>query len=357
MAPADEPPPDARRSRVTIKDVARTAGVSVTTASVVLNGRPTAIPVSDKTRRRVLAASAGMDYRPNPFARSLRTGRSRTLGLLVTTIADPFTGEVTQSMDQAARERGYRTLLMLTGLGLSTVGQPASGAHPGQGFVDGALLVGFQLVGYAPFPGVAARHRGMITAIANDPDLPSFTMDMDARHGVHAALRHLCELGHRRLAMIYDARHLAMHTRRAAFDEFIRDTGLPALPGAIGAAESGYYEDGAVSTERLLALPEPPTAIFAANDQLAIGALHAAWRRGLRVPNDLSIVGFDDIPMARYLTPPLTTMRQPMEEMGRRTTNALIDLLEGHAAPSPVADLVLRPELIIRDSTAPPRTR
>jgi LacI family transcriptional regulator len=216
MTRANESSPGALRSRVTIKDVARMAGVSVTTASVVLSGRPTPIPVSAETRRRVLAASVEMDYRPNSFARSLRTGRSRTLGLLVTTITDPFTGEVTQAMDLVARERGYRILVMLTGMGLSTEGQPASGAHPGQGFIDGALLVGFQLAGYAPFPGVVARHRGAITAIANDPHLPSFTIDVDARHGVHAALQHLRDLGHRRLAMIYDARHPAMRARRAS---------------------------------------------------------------------------------------------------------------------------------------------
>jgi DNA-binding LacI/PurR family transcriptional regulator len=295
-------------------------------ASVVLNGRPTAIPVGAETRRRVLAAGAEMDYRPNSFARSLRTGRSRTLGLLVTTIADPFTGGVTQAMDLVARERGYRTLVMLTGMGLSMEGRPSTGTRPGQGFIDGALLVGFQLA-----------------------------IDVDARHGVHAALRHLRDLGHRRHAMIYDARHPAMRDRRASFDEFLRDTGLPTSPGAIGAAEPGYYEDGIVATARLLALPEPPTAILAANDQLAIGALQAAWRLGPRVPDDLSIVGFDDVPVAGYLAPPLTAVRQPLAELGRRATAALIDLLGGHAGTAQAADLVLQPELIIRASTAPPR--
>jgi DNA-binding LacI/PurR family transcriptional regulator len=344
----------ARRPRVTIKDVARKAGVSVTTASVVLNGRPTAIPVGEETRQRVLAAGTELDYRPNPFARSLRTGRSHTLGLMVTTIADPFTGEVVQATDAVARERGYRTLLMLSGMGLSTEGQPAPGEAPGLRFVDGALLLGFQLRGHAPFPGVAARHRGLVTAIPNNPDLPSFAVDVDVRAGVQFALRHLHDLGHRRIAMIYDPRHLRMRDRRAAFEDFLQDANLPATPGAVAAAEATYYEGGTVATAALLANPSPPTAILAANDQLAIGALHAVWRRGLRVPQDCSVVGFDDLPVAQYLAPALTTVRQPIAEMGRTAIETLIDLLESKRPPSPRADLLLQPELVIRDSTAPP---
>ncbi len=355
MPRADDQIPRARPARVTIKDVARKAGVSVTTASVVLNGRPTAIPVGDETRLRVLAAGAELDYRPNPFARSLRTGRSRTLGLMVTTIADPFTGEVVQAMDTVARERGYRTVLMLSGMGLSTEGQPASDEATGLRFVDGVLLLGFQLRGYAPFPGVAAQHRGLVTAIPNNPDLPSFAVDVDTRTGVRAALQHLQELGHRRLGMIYDPRHLRMRDLQTTFDAFVRDANLPTLPGAVGTTEAGYYQGGQVAAERLLALPEPPTAILAANDQLAIGALHAAWRRGLRVPHDLSIIGVGDIRVAQYLAPPLTTVRQPLAELGRRATETLIDLLEERQGLPPVEDLVLLPELIIRDSTAPPR--
>lgn len=354
MRSTGEPAPEPRLSRVTIKDVARQAGVSVTTASIVLNGRPTAIPVGEETRRRVLAAGTALAYRPNLFARGLRTGRSHTLGLMVTTIADPFTGEAAQAMDLVARERGYRTILMLSGMGLSTAGQPDSGEHAGFRFVDGMLLIGFQLVGYAPFPGVEARHRGLVTAIANNPDLPSFAVDVDALAGVHIALRHLRDLGHRRFGMLYDPRHLVMRDRRAAFDAFLRDAALPTNPGASEATEAGYYEGGRIAADRLLALPRPPTAILGANDQMAIGAIHAAWRRGLSVPRDLSVVGFDDIPVARYLAPALTTVRQPIAEMGRRTTATLIDLLDGCQGSPRITDLLLQPELIIRDSTAPP---
>lgn len=355
MPRSGDPAPEKRRSRATIGDVARKAGVSVTTASVVLGGRPSAIAIGEETRQRVQAASAELDYRPNPFARTLRTGRSQTLGLLVTTIADPVTGEVVQAMDAVARERGYRTILMMSGMGLSTEGQPTGGEAAGLRFVDGALLLGFQLLGYAPFPGVAAQHRGLVTAIANNPDLPSFAVDVDARAGALAALQHLYDLGHRRLGMIYDERHLRMRHLRETFDAFVREAGLPTAPGAVGATEASYYEDGKVATAALLAARQPPTAILAANDQLAIGALHAAWQWGLRVPGDLSIVGFGDIGVAQYLAPPLTTVRQPLAELGRRATEVLIDLLEGRGASPTAADLLLQPELIVRDSTAPPR--
>ena len=350
MPRSDEPKAGGRRARVTIGDVARQAGVSVTTASVILNGRPTAIPVGEETRRRVLAAGAELDYRPNPFARSLRTGRSRTLGLMVTTIADPVTGEVVEAMDAVARERGYRTVLMLSGMGLSTEAQPPIGEAPGLRFVDGVLLLGFQLLGYAPFPGVAARHRGLVTAIPNNPDLASFSIDVDARSGIQAALRHLLALGHRRFGMIYDSRHLRMRDLRAAFEEFVREAGLSLEPGAVGATESGYYEGGKVATGQLLTLPQPPTAILAANDQLAIGALHAAWQRRVRVPDDLSLVGFGDIRAAQYLAPPLTTVRQPLAEIGRRATETLIDLLDGQREAQGVEDVVLQPELVVRES-------
>lgn len=204
---------------------------------------------------------------------------------------------------------------MLSGMGRSTEGQPAIDEAPGPRFVDGVLLLGFQLLGYAPFPGVAARHRGLVTAIPDNPDLPSFAIDIDARAGAQAAPRRLQELGHRRLAMIYDPRHLRMRDLRAVFEEFVREACLPLEPGAIGAAEAGYYEGGKVATAQLLARPRPPTAIVASNDQLAIGALHAAWRRGVRVPDDLSIVGFGDIRVAQYLAPSLTTVRQPLDNI------------------------------------------
>jgi LacI family transcriptional regulator len=154
--------------------------------------------------------------------------------------------------------------------------------------------------------------------------------------------------------MIYDPRHLRMRDLRATFDEFVREAGLPEVPGAVGASEDGYYESGKVATERLLALSEPPTAILAANDQLAIGAIHAAWRRGLRVPDDLSVVGFGDIGVAQYLAPSLTTVRQPLAEMGRRATERLIDLLDGRADAHGAEDLLLQPELVVRDSSASP---
>ncbi len=354
MPRSGDPAPELRRSRVTIGDVARQAGVSVTTASVVLGGRPSAITIGEETRQRVLAASAALDYRPNPFARSLRTGRSHTLGLMVTTIADPVTGEVVQAMDAVARERGYRTILMLSGMGLSTEGQPTVDEAAGLRFVDGALLLGFQLLGYAPFPGVAAQHRGLVTAIPNNPALPSFAVDVDARAGARAALRHLRDLGHRRLGMVYDARHLRMRQLRETFEEFVGEAGLPTTPGAVGAAEASYYEDGRVATDALLAMRQPPTALLAANDQLAIGALHAAWRWGLRVPGDLSVVGFGDIGVAQYLAPSLTTVRQPLAEIGRRATEVLIDILEGREDPQPAGDLLLPTELIVRDSSGPP---
>lgn len=355
MGEADTSKKEPSRSRVTIKDVAREAIVSVTTASVVLNSRLTALPIGEEARQRVLVASAALGYLPNPFAQSLRTGRSRTLGVMVTTITDPITDEVVHAVDVVARERGYHTLLMLSGMGLAIEGQPPASESIAQRFVDGMLVSGFQLVGYAPFPGVAQRHRGSITAIANISGLPSFSVDVDMYRGVSMALRHLHALGHRRLGIIYDPRHEAMRDRCAAFNAFVQEAGLPRVPGYIQATEAGYYEGGQLATAQILALPIPPTAILAANDQMALGAIHAAWRRGVRVPDDLSIVGVDDVAMAGYLVPPLTTVRQPIAEMGRRATEVLIDLLEGRCDPLLVADLLLPPELVIRASCAPPQ--
>ena len=344
------------RAHVTIKDVARAAMVSVTTASMVLNSRPTALPIGEEARQRILVASAELGYLPNLFAQRLRTGRSRTLGVMVTTITDPITDEVVHAVDVVARERGYHTLLTLSGMGLSTAGQPTAGESIADRFVDGMLVCGFQLVGYAPFPGVAQRHRGSITAIANIAGLPSFSVDVDIRRGVSMALRHLHELGLRRLGIIYDSRHEAMRDRRAAFNDFVQEAGLPRVPGYIQATEAGYYEGGQLATAQILALPTPPTAILAANDQMALGAIHAAWRRGVHVPDELSVVGFDDVAMAGYMVPSLTTVRQPIAEMGRRATEVLIDLLERRGDPLQVADRLLQPELVIRDSTAPPST-
>jgi DNA-binding LacI/PurR family transcriptional regulator len=336
---------------ITIRDVAKKASVSIATVSRVLHEKDFAAQVAPATRRRVLDAVQELGYRPNLLGRVLRTQRTGLIGVIIRDVGDPFHGLLIKGIDLVTRERGYRFLLSHVEA-LSLTGEYAQIWKTYHG--DGMIVVGDvtgdesvlkELLEICPY-----------TVVTGHPpvgELPRVIIDN--RGGIRAALAHLCGLGHRHIGFAYDPAIWDMRERYQAFLDSVNDLGLPTESQLIVKAIDNF-EGGVQSVMTLCSQPAPPTAIVLANDRMALGALHAAQSLGLHIPEDISIVGFDDIPYAAYSTPSLTTIQQPILAIGNIAVNILLDWLEGRANP-PLECVVLPVNLVIRASTAPPRTR
>jgi LacI family transcriptional regulator len=330
-------------SRVTIRDVAAQAGVSVATVSKVINGR---YGVAASTFARVQAVIDELGYEASLVAQSLRNHRTNVIGILVADL-EPYSAELLKGAADAIRGSGYELVVYSAG-GRSTdqVGWERRYLSRLSGtLIDGAVLV---------TPTVVDVHYGA-PIVAVDPhtgtsDLP--TIDADNLHGGRLATGHLLDLGHRRIALLSGRPDLqSAQLREQGYREAMRDAGIPVEEILV---EIGAYEP-AVSAEaarRLLAGDRPPTAVFAANDLSAIAAVTVATELGLRVPEDLSVVGFDNIPDSALCRPPLTTVDQPIQEMGRRAIDLLVKLIRGDTVDTTHVTLATR--LVVRDSTARP---
>jgi DNA-binding LacI/PurR family transcriptional regulator len=332
--------PEKRRPAV-MTDVAHLAGVSHQTVSRVLHDSP---HVSGDTRERVLAAIRQLDYRPNSVARALVTGRSRTLGVVTfdTTLYGP--ASTLLGIEQAAHDAGYAvSITSLRALNRGTV-QDAIQLLRDQG-VDGVAVIAPLSAGADALQHVKADFAVVAVQAGPSASVPVATVDQAL--GAAAATRHLLSLGHRTVW------HLAgpsdwkeAEERVEGWRSSLEEVGapVPTLLRGDWTPRSGY-ELG----ERLLQIPEL-SAVFVANDQMALGLLRRLREAGREVPRDLSLVGFDDIPEAAYFTPPLTTVRQDFAELGRRCLRVLLGRIEGKKVPTRV---VVAPELVVRDSTGP----
>lgn len=342
---------------VTIHDVAILAGVSESTVSRVLSGSETTIAISEETRERVLQAARELAYRPHPSARALRGKGTNLLGLIVREIDDPFFAQLIEVISNVAKENGYDLVL---GYAKSDPQEAlALSEMLDLRFCDGLFLLG-DLQESPEDHSFLARMVGenmlVFLCRGSGEDLvgDSPSVGVDNRMGAQLALEYLAGLGHRRIAFVGSGRVGDLLERQEAYGSFMREHfGQPA-PEYEQLAENSY-RGGYEATARLLALPEPPTAIFAADDTMAIGALKVAADRGRRVPGDLSIVGFDDTKIAPYLQPALTTIRQPIAEIGRQAVDLLLAMIRGKAAPEPPIHRVIEPALVVRDSCSPPR--
>lgn len=334
----------------TIKDVAGRAGVSTATVSYVLNGTGTITP---ETRRRVMEAVEALSYQPNYAARSLRT-RSRTLGLVLPDhtggLADPALAELVAGLSEGAAAAGFYLLLASAADGQPEQELGVQLARTGR--VDGVVLLDLRVADERatalaeagiPYVGVGAPQEG----------LGGLTVGLDMARGAHDAARHLLALGHRRIAMVALPSDLAdSEAFYAGFAEALETAGLEADPALI--VEAGTSEnDGSAAMQELLARPEPPTAVLAASDTLAFGAMHAVRDAGLDAGPDCSLVGCGDLPLAAHTHPPLTTLRAPRRALGAELARRLVALVERRAVK--VAPQPLGLQLIIRRSSAPPR--
>ncbi|MFD0733701.1 LacI family DNA-binding transcriptional regulator [Planotetraspora mira] len=329
-------------------DVARLAGVSSQTVSRVLNEHPR---VSPATRERVLQAVRQLDYHPNALARGLAGGRSRVVGVISFNTVLYGPAATMLGIERAAHASGY-------GLSIATVehvdrhGVLSAYGRLADQSVDGVIVIAPQTAAVAAlchFPsGMAA------VAVSPDNCAPVPAISVDQVTGARLAVTHLLELGHRTVWHIAGADDsLDARGRIEGWRAALEQAGIAPPPLIRGgwSARSGYRA-GLKLAER-----NDVTAIFAGNDQLALGLLRALAEHGIRVPDDVSVVGFDDIPEAEYLVPPLTTVRQDFDEVGRRCMAALLRRMHaGHpkGAKLPMPDPTVQPTLIVRRTTAPP---
>lgn len=337
---------------MTIYDVATEAGVSVATVSRVLND--TGYPVRPETRRRVLEAVAKFDFRPNDLARSLLLKSTRTVGLAIPDIANPYYPLISRGVEDVASAHGYTVVLGNTDRDAAKSERYIDTMLQKQ--VDGIILAG----GGTDFTRASERfaRRGTRVVFIGRPGPPWPSVRVPNTDAAAAAIEHLVGLGHRRIAFIGGAP--ALTSAQDRLEGYRRSVAAHGLDDDERLCARGDFTEagGYRATAQLLALSRPPTAVFAANDRMAIGALAAAHDAGRRVPDDLSLVGFDDIPMASYLRPALTTVALPGYEMGAAAMRLLLEELarEPGADGGPPPAVALEAGLVVRDSTAPPQT-
>ncbi len=334
-----------RSSRVTIKDIARVSGVSYSTVSRVLNNKD---HVKPEKREQVMAAVNRLQYVVNPQARSLAGGRSNVIGLLVPELGNGYIGEVIRGIDDALTASGYDLMLYTTHRHAAKEATYLRTLV--RGLTDGLLLLVptdplayLETLRQEQFPYVVIDHQGF-------DDFSPTVIGKNYQAALDATT-YLIELGHRRIGFIMGQRHLnSAIDRFKGYRDALQAHGIPADPELV---VDGEFLQGVsyVAADQLLSLPNRPTAIFASNDLCAFGAMDAARNHGLSIPNDISILGFDDIPQAASVRPALTTVRQPLMEMGRIATRMLLDYIEN---PQQERERIfLDTELVIRDSCAP----
>jgi LacI family transcriptional regulator len=335
--------------RISIKDVAQRAGVSATTVSHVLNDVP-GKRINDETRARVRRAADDLGYRPNSVARSLRTQRSQLLALISDEIATtPYAGRMILGAQEAATKHGW--LLMLVNSGGDPTVEAAEIAALRQRQVDGFLYATMYHQRVEVSPALADAPTVLLDASSADPAYPSVVPD--ERQGGHTATTVLTAAGHRRIGFAQNVDDIpATHLRLAGHLDALREAGLEHDEALVAADDSGT-DGGLRAGRRLLDLADRPTAIFCFNDRMAMGVYHAAAERGLRIPEDLSVVGFDNQELiADGLRPGLTTVALPHYEMGAWAADTLIRRIE--APDSPPEQSLLPCPLVERGSVAPP---
>jgi DNA-binding LacI/PurR family transcriptional regulator len=343
--------PGRRATPVRMRDIAAVAGVSQSTVSRVLNDAPTRVPIAAETRERVNLAARELGYRPNPLARGLRGASTMLIGAVVRDFSDPFFAGAIEALAVEAMARGYNVVL--------------GHAH---GRVDEELALTAVL---------EIRHCDAVIMLGDMQDQPRLlddlrnstvpvvalwqgtsplefpAIDVDDRAGIVAGLEHVLSLGHERIGFVSGRLPLNNPRRRDAYIEV--------MTARFGRLPDGYVQDvpntlagGEAALAALLDLPEPPTAVVTSTDLVAVGVLHAAHSLGRTVPDELSVVGFDDLLLAAYTVPALTTLRMPIAEIVGEGVELAIELGRDPTASRAPRVKVFEPTLIVRQSTAPP---
>lgn len=336
---------------VSIADVAEAAGVSPATASRVLSN--STYPVRDETRERVLAAARETGFRPNLLARALATSRTSIVSVIVHDISDPYFGEVVRGLEDRASAHGYQVLVS------------SSDRDPAREVQVLELLLGYQ-VDAVVFAGggldddeYASEIEQLLRAFADDEGAvvhlaphpgADVQVTVDNVEGAERMTSHLLELGHRQIGFIAGPSHLSTaRLRLDGYRQALESAGLAIDPSLV---EIGHFTStgGRAATRALLDRRPDITALFAANDMMALGVVSELQDRHLSVPGDVSVAGFDDLPVTAFVSPPLSTVSVPMRQLGEHGFDAVIRILEGRT----VSSVVLPTGLVVRASTATP---
>ena len=335
--------------RATIKSVAQRAGVTITTVSRALNNKP---DISPATKARILAIAEEMGYVPSTLARNLAAQRTYTIGLAVRTIADMWVAEVVPAIEDGLRETGYGVFLSTHYLNAERERQAVKAFHGQQ--VEGIIVISSVLQG--EYLSLQQEWGTPIVLIGPLMDTTHpYTVQSDDEGGVRLATEHLISLGHRRIGHIgVPDWVIRAQERLKGYRHALQRNGIPYEPSLIVPGDA-HQEGGYQGIRDLLSLPQPPTAVVCFNDLTAIGVLRGAHAAGVRVPKDLAVIGFDDVPMARFVEPPLSTVRQNTPAIGQQALAMLLDLINDKERS--IAPVILPTELVVRETSAPTPTR
>jgi LacI family transcriptional regulator len=333
-------------SMVVVRDVAQRARVSTSTVSHVLNRTRY---VSDELRERVLAAMQDLDYQPNAAARSLTLKRTNTIGLIVPDIRNPFFASVARGVEDVAQHLGYTVVLCNCDEDAAKESACLRALQTRQ--VDG-LLVSSEGAADAHLARLVRAGLPIVLVDRELPDLHAPAVVLDNAAGAHAAVRHLLSRGHRRIAMLTGRPSISTGAERiAGYRRALNEAGLE-VDDRLVVASASTCEGGATATHAVLEVAPPPTAIFSGNNLVSVGALLALANRGLRVPEDVAVVSFDDLPYpwADAFRPHLTTVARPTYELGCKAAETLVNLLRSPSA-RPAERIVLEGTLLVRESS------
>jgi LacI family transcriptional regulator len=345
MKPLRKKTDRAKKPAVTLRSVAERVGLTASTVSAVLNNSFASRSVPEHTKNRILVAARDLNYRPNFFARSLRVKRTYTIGVILEEIGDAYGSLVISGIERYLRQQNFFFLTVAHRHDKKLLATYSAMLQ--ERGVEGFITVDTFLTEEPPLPTVAVAGHRKIKNVTN--------IVLDHHHAASLALKHLVDLGHEKIAFMKGSRlSVDSDDRWNAILEVAAKLGICMRPELIVQLEGDDPTPnlGYPFAKHLLARKQPFTALFAYNDISAIGSISAFQEAGLRVPDDVSVVGFDDIQSAAYINPPLTTVKQPLQKMGEIAARTLLDRIEERVKD--IAEIAIEPELVVRGSTAPP---
>lgn len=336
---------------VTLKDIAREAGVSTTTVSRILNGRDSGIAIREDTRERVLTVARTLGYRPNLMARALRGSHSSLIGVILRDISDPFHIQILHGVQEAATRRGYR--LFLGHVNYRPDMAIAYGSMFEQSHADGIIIIG-DIEGDEDALHVLLDQHNYVVGATDRIERRQYPgVYSDNALGTRLALDHLWSLGHRNIICVSDPRNADGQHRVEIYQEYMREHGIKQQARIYLTSQDprACYQIAQEFFAGFNGTTDHPTAIYAASDTIAIYFMQAAYQAGISIPQQISIVGYDNIDMSAFSIPPLTTINQSGIEMGESTANLLLNMIEQEQDAAAVHDVILSPTLVIRQST------
>ena len=327
-----------------LKDIADKTGFSTNTVSLALRESPR-IPL--ETRDVIRRAAEELNYQPNHVARSLVSRETKTIGLVLTDIMNPTLTETAQQVELALAERGYGTLFATSNHKLSQEKRLVEMFRSRR--VDGLLI----------YPAVhdqlehlkALRKHFPIVLLIGGPDIGIDVVSVDDRSGAHRAVKHLIGLGHRRIGLLNPQSQTGNSEKYEGYQRALAEAGIPLDPALVVATNGHYATHGYYALDNLMSIKNPPTALFSHNDSLAFGALRWCHRNGRRVPQDLAIMGYDNIEFTEFAEPPISTMNYAVDLVSRTAVDRLMRLIAAGAEPPEPRVTLIDPELVVRGST------